>query len=118
MDANTGMPAIERLWMKVDRNGPAPVRRPDLGPCWLFTGSLNNYGYGRLAAGGKPFRLVFAHRVAYEDVYGALKEDMTIDHLCRTRNCIRVTHLEAVSHGENMRRGALFRKQEALVSTS
>jgi hypothetical protein len=28
---------IERFWSKVDRNGPVPEHRPELGPCWVWT---------------------------------------------------------------------------------
>src|ERR1035437_916757 len=26
----------ERFWAKVDRNGPVPAHRPELGPCWVW----------------------------------------------------------------------------------
>lgn len=36
----------ERFWSKVDRNGPVPEHRPDLGPCWLWTAYVDAHGYG------------------------------------------------------------------------
>lgn len=30
---------IARFWVKVDKNGTAPAHRPELGPCWLWTGN-------------------------------------------------------------------------------
>jgi hypothetical protein len=35
----------ERFWKKVDKNGPVPAHRPELGPCWLWTGALVGRGY-------------------------------------------------------------------------
>jgi hypothetical protein len=26
----------ERFWEKVDKNGPVPAHRPELGPCWVW----------------------------------------------------------------------------------
>ena len=92
-----------RFWAKVNKVGPIPVKRPDLGPCWLWMGSKGGDGYGRL--GMPPRRPVLAHRLAYESVNGPIPPRLESDHLCRTRACVRPSHLEAVSHRENMRRG-------------
>lgn len=82
--------------------------------CWLFHGSINNCGYGQVGrnkAWGKP-RTVLAHRVMYEATLGPIPEGMTVDHLCRVRNCVNPEHLEAVSIGENVRRAAAARRKE------
>ena len=31
----------ERFWRKVDKNGPIPEHRPELGPCWVWTAGTN-----------------------------------------------------------------------------
>lgn len=36
----------ERFWAKVDKNGPMPEGRPDLGPCWLWTAAKIHCPYG------------------------------------------------------------------------
>src|SRR5437870_1060081 len=36
----------DRFWEKVDKNGPAPPHRPEIGPCWLWTGWVKKNGYG------------------------------------------------------------------------
>ena len=69
--------------------------------CWLWTGSLNNKGYGQWGQNG---RTRSAHRVAYEFYVGPIPEGLTIDHLCRTRHCVRPDHLEPVTSAENTRR--------------
>ena len=45
-----------------------------------------------------------AHRVAWEDARGPIPDGLTIDHLCRVRNCVNVEHLELVTIAENNRR--------------
>jgi hypothetical protein len=97
----------ERFWLKVSRDGPLPSLRPELGPCWLWTASLDTKGYGQLNAGRRGAGMVRAHRVAYELAYGALPAGRELDHLCRRRSCVNPAHLEAVSRAENMRRGLI-----------
>lgn len=46
-----------------------------------------------------------AHRVAYEEIMGPVPEGLELDHLCRTRSCVNPSHLEPVTHRENMNRG-------------
>ena len=45
------------------------------------------------------------HRLTYEWAVGPIPEGLTIDHLCRVRNCVNPEHLEAVTQSENTRRG-------------
>jgi hypothetical protein len=45
-----------------------------------------------------------AHRAAYVLSRGPIPKDMTLDHLCETKNCIEPTHLEPVTRGENTSR--------------
>ena len=51
-----------------------------------------------------PRNRYFAHRVAYELTYGRIPEGKEVDHLCRNKACVNPSHLEAVSHRENMLR--------------
>ena len=95
----SGLPFEVRFWRKVNKNGPVPESRPDLGPCWLWLGGVTRDGYGKT---GNPTRL--AHRVAYELVVGPIPEGLQIDHLCRERKCQRPTHMEPVTARENQRR--------------
>jgi hypothetical protein len=99
----TRKPAEERFWPKVNKDGPLPSNRPDLGPCWLWTGARNRQGYGSffLSEG----RWVWPHRFAYELTYGPIPEDLVLDHLCRNPSCVRPGHLEAVLFRVNVLRG-------------
>lgn len=38
---------MKRFWSKVDKDGPIPAHKPELGQCWVWTASKNNAGYGR-----------------------------------------------------------------------
>lgn len=90
----------ERFWSHVNKTET----------CWLWDKvSLSNGGYGtfgiRVRPGSNGMRGMSAHRWSYEQEYGSIPEGMVLDHLCRTRNCVRPDHLEAVSPRENLLRG-------------
>jgi HNH endonuclease len=95
-------PAL-RFWPKVDKHGPIPEHRPDLGPCWVWTATTNKKGYGRFNIGGKLHQ---AHRVAYELLIGPVPAGLLPDHLCRNSSCVNPAHLEIVTNRENTLRGA------------
>ena len=70
--------------------------------CWLWGGFIDPQGYGRFGCFGK---LKLAHRVMYELRSGEIPAGLTLDHLCRRRDCINPEHLEPVTQAENTRRG-------------
>ena len=99
LDAKT----LARFWAKIDRNGPIPAHRPDLGPCFLWTRSLT-VGYGRLRI--HPYGRFLAHRLAYAIAHGRdIPVGLELDHLCRERRCCNASHLEAVTTRINGLRG-------------
>lgn len=73
--------------------------------CWPWNGSLNDAGYGQIYDNvtRRPLR---AHRVIFEMYRGPIPDGMVLDHLCRNRWCVNPDHLEPVTRGENVRRGA------------
>ncbi|MGQ0721049.1 MAG: HNH endonuclease signature motif containing protein [Candidatus Eiseniibacteriota bacterium] len=83
----------QRFWSKVSKSDG----------CWLWTGANNSLGYGQLSLDGG--RRACAHRVAYEWTVGAIEPGLDLDHLCRNPSCVNPSHLEPVTHRENIRRG-------------
>lgn len=70
--------------------------------CWRWTGPLNPAGYGgTIRAWHKGW---LPHRLAHKVMTGPIPDGYQVDHLCRVRNCINPTHLEAVTQAENLRR--------------
>ena len=81
--------------------------------CWMWTGTLNDGGYGMFAVGGTNLR---AHRWAYERFVGPIPAGLQIDHLCHDpdachggitcphRRCVNPAHLRPVTSQENTRR--------------
>ena len=92
----------ERFWSYVNKDGPIPEYRPDLGPCWVWNGACNPAGYGQFWE--KPM-MRQAHRWAYEHFVGAIGNGLEPDHLCRVRACVNYDHLEPVTRRENTLRG-------------
>ena len=82
-----------RFWSKVDKTDA----------CWSWTGSKNDDGYGRFRGSNRS--LMSAHRWAWLDSGGEIPPDHELDHLCRNRACVRPSHLEIVTHKENVHRG-------------
>lgn len=70
--------------------------------CWLWTGAKSG-GYGHIWLTGIGHRM--AHRVNYEYHVGPIPEGLDLDHLCRVRACVNPSHLEPVTHQENVLRG-------------
>lgn len=86
---------LERIMRKVAKQDDG---------CWIFTGHLNNKGYGQVNLGQHEGRAL-VHRVVYERLVGPIPDGLVPDHLCRVPACCNPAHLEPVTHAENVRRG-------------
>lgn len=62
--------------------------------CWRWRGELDADGYGRIG----PAR---AHRLLWQLATGRDLGGQELDHVCRRRDCVRPSHLEAVTRSEN-----------------
>jgi len=98
---------LERFMAKV-------IKHPS--GCWEWTGSLTTNGYGWFWDGNKKVR---AHRFSYEQAKGIIPIGLELDHLCRNKKCVNPNHLEAITRGENIKRGILpfVMKLKALART-
>lgn len=85
-------PFEERFWSQVNKTDT----------CWLWTGTVNMGGYGRLmrAVGEKP-RLILAHRASYELHVGPIPVDRYVLHKCDTPACVRPDHLWLGTYKDN-----------------
>jgi hypothetical protein len=64
--------------------------------CWLWTGQINEDGYGKFYVGGK--RAEKSHRWLYQELAGrTLTRAVQLDHTCEVRHCVRPSHLLEVS---------------------
>jgi len=113
---------VARFWSRIDTGQteivPQPYSLADMRgidtPCWIYTGKVNNLGYGDFWSDDS---IVGAHRFGYEAQGGVLDPELVVDHTCENRSCIRLEHLEQVTNKENLDRGiqSAARRREALV---
>jgi hypothetical protein len=90
--------------------------------CWLYTRTLTKFGYARVKIGDKYQML---HRLTYVHFKGEVPKGLELDHTCHTKDkeckggnsckhraCVNPTHLEAVTHIENVFRGRVYKTGE------
>ncbi len=82
-----------RFWVYVDKT--------DDNECWLWTGSKDALGYGRISRGAdkSPQK---AHRLSWEIHNGELSSDLVIRHKCDNPSCVNPFHLLPGTQKENM----------------
>lgn len=78
-----------RFWNKINKTKT----------CWLWLGDKNENGYGRISINGKSVK---AHRFSYESIVGPIPPGLTLDHICKVRNCVNPAHLRPMTLRENV----------------
>jgi HNH endonuclease len=90
-------PVLDRIWAKVDKNGPTPSHRPELGPCWIWTGQIHE-GYGRIRINKRAHT---AHRVLWALLFGEPSDDICVCHKCDNPQCMRPEHMFLGTRADN-----------------
>lgn len=81
----------ERFWREV-----AP--EPNSG-CWLWTGPVDHFGYGRFRVGAKKKRV---HRLWYERAHGKVPDGLVLRHTCDVPSCVNPDHLIVGTIADNI----------------
>ena len=73
--------------------------------CWVSNYSTGSHGYAQVGwfnrVDGRG--MTTAHRASWKYHYGDDPGDMTVDHLCRNRRCVRPDHLRLLGNRDNAR---------------
>jgi len=95
---------VDRFWAKVNRSGPVPAHRPELGPCWQWTGCVvARYGQISLGhpstPGSKRWK---SHRFSWELHRGRIPFGKVVCHECDNPLCVNPAHLKLDSQKQNV----------------
>lgn len=94
--SRNAIPFDTRLWARVHKTGT----------CWLWTGEVDDDGYGVVWDGKRTWK---AHRFIQTLLVCEIPDDQELDHRCFVRNCVNPAHLRLVTRKQNIehKRGAL-----------
>lgn len=70
--------------------------------CWLWTGAVNDFGYGIMGLGHRGDGIDRAHRVAYRLYKGDTPKGLNVLHSCDVPSCVNPSYLRLGTFSDNM----------------
>lgn len=68
--------------------------------CWEWERAKTKKGYGETWIKAKG--VVYAHRLIYELIHGAIPSGLVVDHMCENTSCVNPEHLRLLGNAQNI----------------